>query len=177
MLELKGSTESSAYSISQPTAKYDPPKRYDQDRSNKEVPTCHFCKRKGHIKEKCWKLHGRPPQHSQAHYVGNINSHEGGASGQPTSITPQEVQKMIREEMLQLKNLLTSSSSGSVIGSTSVAMTGKNAILSDLKVLLSYNDQIKKPCQPWILDSGATDHMTPIKEHLMEIHHFKKLNI
>ena len=175
MLELKGITESSAYSVSQPTAKYDPPKRYDQDRSNKEVPTCHFCKRKGHIKEKCWKLHGRPPQHSQAHYVGNINSHEGGVSGQPTSITPQEVQKMIREEMLQLKNLLTSSSSGSIIGSTSVAMTGKNAILSDLKVLLSYNDQIKKPCQPWILDSGATDHMTPIKEHLMEYTPFQKI--
>ena len=64
--------------------------------------------------------------------------------------------------MQQLKNLLTSSRS--IIGCTSLARSGKTKILSDLSVSWVSNKSIK---EAWILDSRATDHMTPIKENFM----------
>ena len=64
--------------------------------------------------------------------------------------------------MQQLKNLLTSSRS--VIGSTSLVGSGKTKILLDLSIFWVSNKSIK---EAWIIDSGATYHMTSIKENFM----------
>ena len=61
-----------------------------------------------------------------------------------------------------MKNLLTSSRS--VIGSTSLARSGKTKILSDLSIFWVSNKSIK---EAWILDFGVTDHMTLIKENFL----------
>ena len=57
-------------------------------------------------------------------------------------------------ELQHLKSLFNSSST--VIGSTSLANSGKNEIYSSLTFLT------KNLPTAWILDSGATDHMTPL---------------
>ena len=77
--------------------------------------------------------------------------------------SPHDVEKL-REEMQQTKshgkqiqNLLCSSSR-SVIGSTSLANSGRSKILLFLSSLSSLNSRPSS----WILDSGAIDHTTPI---------------
>ena len=58
--------------------------------------------------------------------------------------------------MLELQHLKTLfNSSSTIIGSTSMANSGKNEIFSSLTFLT------KNLTTAWILDSGATDHMTP----------------
>ena len=81
----------------------------------------------------------------------------------------QEVQRLVREEMQQLKNLLTSG--GSVMGSTSLAGSGNLNFLSDFLALSVSNNSIK---EAWILDSGAIDHMTPNKENFMRFNPIDK---
>ena len=79
-------------------------------------------------------------------------------------INPQEVQKL-REKIQQLKDLqqqmqsLLSSNSGSIIGSMSLANSGKPRVFSMLSGLSSSSDSYNGA---WISDSGATRHMTPI---------------
>ena len=33
---------------------------------SKEIPTCTHCKKKGHTKDKCWQLHGRPDKQTNS---------------------------------------------------------------------------------------------------------------
>ena len=33
---------------------------------SKEIPTCTHCKKRGHTKEKCWQLHGRPEKQTSS---------------------------------------------------------------------------------------------------------------
>ena len=74
----------------------------------------------------------------------------------------QEGQRLVREEMQQLKNLLTFG--GSVMGSTSLAGSSNLNFLSDFLALSVSNNSIK---EAWIIDSRDTDHMTPNKENFM----------
>ena len=104
---------------------------------------------------------------SQAHTVDG-NSQQGSQLRTPSQTITQEVQRLIQEEMQQLKKLLAS---GSVIGSTSLAGSGKTKILSELSVFSVSNNNLK---HAWILDSGATDHMTPVKEDFMIFNPVKK---
>ena len=77
-------------------------------------------------------------------------------------VTPQEeinLQQQVRTLKKQKKSLLTP---GSVIGSTSLANAGKSYILSAISLLSSVSSPNKSHLSSWILDSGATDHITPI---------------
>ena len=42
---------------------------------------CAYCKKPGHHKDKCWKLHGLPPHIAKAHMAQNLQ--QGGASTLP----------------------------------------------------------------------------------------------
>ena len=139
---------------------------------------CTYCKGKGHAKETCWKFHGRPPQvHMMTHPYLAQGKMQGGQQWMQNCIPPpysnggqpstninshaqlnshhlQEIQK-IREEMQQMKNLLqqmqnllSSTSSGSAMGSTSLANSGKTPILSALSSLSVSNSYQNS----WILE-------------------------
>ena len=95
-------------------------------------------------------------------HIAEGSNEQGSQVGRSSQAIAQEVQRLVREEMQQLKNLLTSPRS--VIGSTSLAGSGKTKILSELSHISASNNSTKTA---WILDSGATDHMTPIKENFM----------
>ncbi|RVW93038.1 hypothetical protein CK203_032703 [Vitis vinifera] len=81
------------------------------DRQKRDRPWCDYCKKLGHYKEACWKLHGKP------------------ADWKP---------KPRADEMLQ--KLLSQVGSGSTTG---IAFTTNRGGMN-----------------PWIVDTGASDHMT-----------------
>ena len=110
-------------------------KRSDQERVNKDDLVCHCCKRARHIKDKCWQLHLelRPPHLVRAHLT---RSQQGGASncgneGIPSAL---DFQKMM-QELQNLKSLINAS--GTVIGSTSMANSGKKSLLTNLSMFTS----------------------------------------
>ena len=81
-----------------------------------------------------------------------FNTGSGSTVTSKNNPSAQDFQKMM-QEIQHLKTLLNSSST--IIGSTSMANSGKNEILSSLTFFT------KNLTVAWILDSGATDHMTP----------------
>ena len=143
---LKGVVEGTAY-VSKGT-------NWKTQTSNRENLFCTHCKKQGHTKEKCWKLHGKPQQFSKAHLAqGGAVTEQGGAITQQASAglpSAQDFQK-IMQELQRLNSIITSNQ---VIGSTSVANSGKTILLKNLSLVTT------NPTKAWILDSGATDHMT-----------------
>ena len=165
---------------------------------------CNYCKRKGHTKEKFWKLNGRPPRDmnrkfSQAHMVAYPSYAQGGLldgqtwnpqpvpssynsqppllpppahptthlpslPGQPFATPDQQQQVNHLQQQVQSLMVSTASSSSprSIIGSISQANSSNPPFLS---ALLSASEKILQ--SSWILDSGATDHMTPIYFHFI----------
>ena len=129
----------------------------------KDSQWCDFCQRHQHTRETCWKLHGRPAI-SQIHVMLQQNSgnwqpstHYLGNVLQPSRDKGEMYR--LRDKIKQLEAELIKSSS--IIGSNTVANFGKNFILSKFFTL---NVSVEKsdPREFWIIDTGATDDMTPI---------------
>ena len=156
---LKGEIEGNAYitkgqrNYGQTQGQY--LRKSESEKLNRDNLVCNYCKRTGHTKDKCWKLHGLPPHIAKAHLA--QNSQQEGSSNFGTEGIPsaQDFQRMM-EELQSLKTMINSSSN--VIGSTSMGNSGNNEFFSHLSLLT------KDFTSAWILDSGATDHMTPLVE-------------
>ena len=120
----------------------------DGDRRNSKKPWCDFCKRAWHTRETCWKLHDKPP------HVKNKQGGDGQAF-QATSDLEQsgssESSSFTKDQLEHLYKLFQSSSFNS---STPCSLAQKGNYLSAALVCHHSN-----PCF-WIIDSGATDHMT-----------------
>ncbi|KZV49361.1 hypothetical protein F511_10901 [Dorcoceras hygrometricum] len=118
---------------------------------------CEYCNKPNHTKETCWDLHGKPPnwkprfqkqkgRESRAHQSG-VEEEAGVFSGMPT---------FSKEQLGQLYRLLQSpqfTKPVPVASSSSVAQQGSSSFQPMALHVFS-------PDIPWIVDSGATDHMT-----------------
>ncbi|KAL5840582.1 hypothetical protein ACOSQ4_013190 [Xanthoceras sorbifolium] len=114
-------------------------------------PWCDHCKKPGHKKEGCWVLHGKPADWKPNRFTnresrGNTVTQEqqGTADDLPFS----------KEQMAVLQRFFTQSTQSSqnpVVGTGSLAHKGN--FLTAFKVGKEKN-------QSWIVDSGASDHMT-----------------
>ncbi|KAK9088209.1 hypothetical protein Scep_027291 [Stephania cephalantha] len=144
-------TEPSALFSSQP------PRRNDR-RSDKDRPICEHCNKPGHVKAKCWKLHGKPAENPSSNR--NPRDSKGfHASSEDTSKEPKsasETSAFSKEQLEQLYQLMSSHSivsntpnSSSYIASSSLAQKGTYPTTFTAGSKLN----------PWIIDSGATDHM------------------
>ena len=108
-------------------------------------PHCTYCNRLGHIRDRCYQLHGRP--HCTAHIAQSSESPPPPAKDQPpppsqgVTLTPGE-----SEEFLRLTHAAKSTSIASV------AQTG------NVSAYLAHS------LGPWILDSGASDHLSDNKD-------------
>ena len=98
------------------------------------------------------KIDLRPPHIARAHLT---YSQQGGApqttpkdEGIPSTLD-------LMQEIQKLKSMINTSST--IIGSTSMANSGKKGFLTALSTFTNNFSNI------WILDLGATDHMTPLK--------------
>nr|KYP34084.1 hypothetical protein KK1_045003 [Cajanus cajan] len=120
---------------------------------------CSYCRRSGHTKETCFKLHGRNnvlehmgKNKGSAQRWANHTPSEQEATNQPSTSPPPELDmKAYKEELERLKAMVESMSKPS--GSCTLSMNGK--------ICLNTVGPMSQGI--WILDSGATDHMTPFR--------------
>ncbi|RDX74028.1 hypothetical protein CR513_46271, partial [Mucuna pruriens] len=106
---------------------------------------CMYCKRSGHTKDTCYKCYGKEKVLEQM--GGNKGSTQMWVN-QTTSDKENDIQAFSEEEMDRLRALLNSTSKP--LGSCGLTMNGKS----------SFNIFGSFPQSIWILDSGATNHMT-----------------
>ncbi|RDY04922.1 hypothetical protein CR513_11294, partial [Mucuna pruriens] len=123
---------------------------------------CTYCKRSGHTKDTCYKRYGKEkvPERiggnkgSTQMWVNQTISNKENVVGHPsTSQLDWDIQAFSKEEMDHLRAFLNSTSKP--LGSCGLTMNGK----SSFNVSGSVSQNI------WILDFGATDHMTPFPSY------------
>ena len=139
---------------------------------SKDSLWCDFCQRYRHTREACWKLNVRPVI-SQSHVMHQPNIDRG--EGYSTQVQPliqlieqklkYKVDKsevdLLKEKVQELVALISNSTS--IIGSTFVANSSKPFIFSNFFSIITPQSIVHRdPHIAWILDFGATDHMTPI---------------
>ncbi|RVW18491.1 Retrovirus-related Pol polyprotein from transposon RE1 [Vitis vinifera] len=108
------------------------------DRQKRDRPWCDYCKKPGHYKETCWKLHGKPADWKPKPRFDRDGRAHVAANSESTSVP--EPSPFNKEQMEMLQKLLSQVGSGST---TSVAFTANRGGM-----------------RPWIVDTGASDHMT-----------------
>lgn len=130
---------------------------------------CTYCKKPRHTKARCWKLHGKPPTSSrewsqrgdqkfqqQAHQVSTTKpTSQSLVTQNSVSIGETSPSHFNQAEIEKLRSLLGSLEQPN--SSCSVALSGKSSRrlhASDIFIQ-----------DTWIIDSGATDHMTPSSGH------------
>ncbi|RVX22922.1 DNA-directed RNA polymerase III subunit 1 [Vitis vinifera] len=108
------------------------------DRQKRDRPWCDYCKKPGHYKETCWKLHGKPADWKPKPRFDRDGRAHVAANSESTSVP--EPSPFNKEQMEMLQKLLSQVGSGST---TDVAFTANRGGM-----------------RPWIVDTGASDHMT-----------------
>ena len=118
-----------------------------EHRQQKGRPWCDHCRKAGHFKETCWKLHGKPAdwkskswKDKESHGNVVVTSAEAKTDGSDSS-------PFNKAQLEALQKLLSQSH---ISSHANTAMNGNHP------VALFVN---KRP-NTWILDSGASDHMT-----------------
>ncbi|XP_070007858.1 uncharacterized protein [Nicotiana sylvestris] len=180
---------------------------YTDNNNNKGRLFCDYCKRPGHTKEKCYKLHGYPQGNShnnqnfnranaQSYNQGNnqnykFNRGKGSVAnihGTPAGMIlengdDQNLQdenqnvNLTKEQYRQIMNLLQHFQVGHTGGSFSNGnITTGNANFAGIIVCTSSIDFDKPSCKCfelkadlWIIDLGASNHMTFNKRALTNI--------
>ncbi|CAH9092634.1 unnamed protein product [Cuscuta europaea] len=101
--------------------------------------TCYHCGAEGHVKKNCWKLHGRPPQTSGQFPPRRVANTviQDGILPTPSTVT------ISVDEYARLQQLSLTASSA-----TTQVDTGNPAAC------------LSTSSRNWVIDSGATDHMT-----------------
>ncbi|RVW54511.1 Retrovirus-related Pol polyprotein from transposon TNT 1-94 [Vitis vinifera] len=127
-------------------------------REERGRPWCDHCRKPGHSRETCWKIHGklvdwksRQPLEKEGrgnHVATDEQSPQPEAS--PFNKEQMEMLQKLLSPLLSVQSQ-TDSSSNQVIGSGTLAHKGN---------FLSAFTAGKKRKKPWIVDSGASDHMT-----------------
>ncbi|KAG6510170.1 hypothetical protein ZIOFF_028179 [Zingiber officinale] len=113
--------------------------------SEKGVP-CDFCNKPRHTRETCWKIYGKPANWK--------NSKQGEKNRGIPIANEADSGSFNKEQMDQLLKLIKSNFS-SRIPSVSLAQIGSNPKALHMSEALSCLNS-----SPWIIDSGATDHMS-----------------
>ncbi|RVW43666.1 Retrovirus-related Pol polyprotein from transposon RE1 [Vitis vinifera] len=104
----------------------------------RDRPWCDYCKKPGHYKEACWKLHGKPADWKPKPRSDRDGRAHVAANSESTSVP--EPSPFNKEQMEMLQKLLSQVGSGSTTG---IALTASRGGM-----------------KPWIVDTGASDHMT-----------------
>ncbi|KAA0056080.1 Beta-galactosidase [Cucumis melo var. makuwa] len=118
---------------------------HDSDKNNgKSIHVCGHCKKQWHTKEQCWKLHNRPPEGKKQ------SSNEKQNSGRVyiSETTPASTSQSTGPTASQTKTLTL----------CVIAQSGMHQSLE----LISVDGK-----NPWILDSGAIDHLTGSSEQFI----------
>ncbi|RVX10632.1 hypothetical protein CK203_016941 [Vitis vinifera] len=128
------------------------PSNNNDHRPKKGRPWCDHCRRPGHTKDTCWKIHGKPTDWKPSRFAndkegrGNLVSMDEKPSPEPTPFSKEQI-----EVLQKLFSQSLPAPAPTVVGTGSLAQKGN--FLGALNVK-------KEKLSPWIIDSGASDHMT-----------------
>ncbi|KAI5410279.1 hypothetical protein KIW84_055684 [Lathyrus oleraceus] len=115
----------------------------------KTRPWCEHCKRPGHTKETCWIIHGKP---SETKFFKGKEGRGNTAFNNQEAEVYSNSSLFSKEQMEALKKLLQQTMLTAEKGGTAVVAQRGNY----LHALNTSKEKIKS----WIVDSGASDHMT-----------------
>ncbi|KAL4031039.1 hypothetical protein IC575_009295 [Cucumis melo] len=134
---------------------------HDSDKNNgKSIPVCEHCKKQWHTKDQCWKLHGRPLGGKKR----SSNEKQNSGRAYISETTPASTSQSRRAYISETTPASTSQSTDPTASQTktptlgAIAQSGMPQSLG----LISVDGK-----NPWILDSGATDHLTGSSEHFI----------
>ncbi|OIT07573.1 hypothetical protein A4A49_63050, partial [Nicotiana attenuata] len=142
---------------------------------------CDYCKRQGHTKDKCYKLHGYPQSFNQGSQQQHRRVTQGVEEGEKLESQGESQNQNVnltKEQYGQIVSLLKHFHTGSIgEGSASVNMaSGASMNFAGMIACTSSIDFDNPSCRCfnakadlWILDSGASHHMTFDKSQLHNI--------
>ncbi|KZV22300.1 hypothetical protein F511_17902 [Dorcoceras hygrometricum] len=113
-------------------------------------PWCDHCHRPGHTKDTCWEIHGKPAnwqsrkQSDRRSFQAHSVQEQPSSSRTSTPFTAEQIEQLEKYCRLLRETALTPP-----VGSCSVTQSG-----------IIYSTLISAPSPSWIIDSGASDHMT-----------------
>ncbi|XP_019252791.1 PREDICTED: uncharacterized protein LOC109231594 [Nicotiana attenuata] len=173
----------------------------NQAANNRAQPFCDYCKRQGHTKDKCYKLHGYPQSFNQGpqqqyrqgaqgynnntkfnkgriattNAVTNVEEGEkleleGESQSQNVSLTKEQYgQTVSLLQHFQTASIGEGSASANMISGASMSFAGMIACTSSIDFDNPSCKYFSAKADLWILDSGASHHMTFNKSHLQNI--------
>ena len=121
-------------------------------------PWCDHCRKSGHSRETCWKIHGKPAdwnprqpleKEGRGNYVA-VDEQSPQIEASPFNKEQMEMLQKLLSPLMSIQSQ-TGTSSNQVISSGTLAHKGNS---------LSAFIVGKKRKKPWIVDSRASDHMT-----------------
>ncbi|CAN1338667.1 Retrovirus-related Pol polyprotein from transposon TNT 1-94 [Linum perenne] len=132
--------------------------------SDSDVPTCEHCRKLGHTKATCWDIIGKPAGwKSRAERRGRANA---AVAGQVRAEEGQTTNPFTQDQVVALQQLL-SQVMGSSQSPPNTAETYTSLFAN--RGNHPYACLVKsKNFEPWILDSGCSDHMTGSKAEFQE---------
>ncbi|KAG7983952.1 hypothetical protein I3843_04G132100, partial [Carya illinoinensis] len=116
---------------------------------------CSHCRIPDHTKEKCYKLHGFPPRHK--------NTSKFTSSANQSLLVQDTISNSLpitQEQYGQLIALLQSSKNDGAIPAANNARTTSSPMSgTPFSVFSHINNHASRESTPWIIDTGAMDHM------------------
>jgi len=136
--------------------------------TRKDKPFCSHCNIHGHTKEKCFKIHGYPPSFNKSGNTSVANNSvnnilEAALGEQSQSWSQQQCQKVLALLQAQMAQLPGASQQDSSDTASIETIGMPNSTLNSL---------FKAP-NAWIVDSGATTHITCFLEFLFNFKFLK----
>jgi hypothetical protein len=132
----------------------------DEASDDKDKLFCDHCNRSRHTRETCWKLQGRPTQGRGGHTGGGFrpwahhtSTIETTTPTLDTSSSTRDIGGLSKDEVEALHRLMSRLDTPTTAASSSV-------LIDNLATAL--NASATPPNDPWVIDSGASDHMTGI---------------
>ena len=124
----------------------------NDNRTRRGRPWCEHCQKPGHIKDTCWKLHGKPADWKPNRRPNERETRGHAAAAIDTKPTPDPFTKdqldVLQKLFAQATNVQTSPNT---VGAGNTIYRGEISL-----TFASY----KTFSNTWIVDSGASDHMT-----------------
>ncbi|XP_075490971.1 uncharacterized protein LOC142529341 [Primulina tabacum] len=126
---------------------------YAANAPRKSRPYCDQCRKLGHTKDTCWKIHGKPPDWKPRDQ--NSRGDQGAKGNSATTATVASSFPFSKDQLDLLRDLISkavqsgsSPTQNSGIGTVAQRGTPPQAM------------HVKEDDSSWIIDSGASDHMT-----------------